>query len=264
MKFLYDIWAWLCSQVLIREEPKTKPKEKPKAEAPTSVPSVPKEPKWLMLAKAEIGVKEGAGAKNNPRVLAYYKDAGHPEIAHDDVAWCAAFVGAMLERSGVPSSKGLAARGYLQWGKAVAKPYPGCVAVFKRGTGWQGHVGFFISEGEKGIKLLGGNQSDAVSIITMKKTDLLGYREPVTISNSRTMRAGGAAIGLTGAVALAEPVSDGIEWLGGVPMALDWLGRVPWLLEAAPYLKTAAGLLGVLMLASILIWRKQDWEEKGK
>lgn len=264
MQFFYDIWAWLCSQVLIREEPESAPAEKPKAETKVSVPSVPKEPKWLALARGELGVKEGAGAKNNPRVLAYYKDAGHPEIAHDDVAWCAAFVGAMLERSGVPSSKGLAARGYLTWGKEVAKPYPGCVAVFKRGTGWQGHVGFFLSEGEKGIKLLGGNQGDAVSVITMKKTDLLGYREPVTISNSRTMRAGGAAIGLTGAVALAEPVSQGVEWLGGVPIALEWLGRVPWLLEAAPYMKPVAGGLGLVFVVAMLIWRKQDWMEKGK
>jgi uncharacterized protein (TIGR02594 family) len=262
MKVFLD---WLLQGVeFLWKKPAPKPRVKEHAEPKVSVPSVPKEPKWLTLAKAEIGVKEGAGAKNNPRVLAYYKDAGHPEIAHDDVAWCAAFVGAMLERSGIPSSKGLAARGYLQWGKAVTKPYPGCVAVFKRGTGWQGHVAFYLSHGEKGINVLGGNQGDAVSVMRMKPADLLGYREPVTIANSRTMRAGGAAIGLTGAVALAEPVSDGIEWLGGVPMALDWLGRVPWLLEAAPYLKTAAGLLGVLMLASILIWRKQDWETKGK
>jgi uncharacterized protein (TIGR02594 family) len=264
MKFFYDIWSWLCSLILIREEPETKPVEKPKAEPKVSVPSVPKEPKWLALARAELGVKEGAGTKNNPRVLKYYADAGHPEIAHDDIAWCAAFVGAMLERSGVPSSKGLAARGYLTWGKEVTKPYPGCVAVFKRGTGWQGHVGFYVGEGEKGIKLLGGNQGDAVSVITMKKTDLLGYCEPVTIANSRTMRAGGAAIGLTGAVALAEPVSKGVEWLGGVPIALEWLGKVPWLLDAAPYLKSVAGILGLFMIGSILIWRTQDWKEKGK
>lgn len=252
--------AWLSYFATAREE---KPAARP--EPAPEKPAKPKgEPKWLTLARAELGVREGAGAANNPRVLEYYEDAGHAEVDHDDVAWCAAFVGAMLKRAGLPHSGSLAARSYLTWGKAVAKPYPGCVAVFKRGKGWQGHVAFYLSQGSKGITILGGNQGDAVSVMTMKPSDLLGYREPVTVGNSRTMRAGGAALGLTGAVALAEPVSDGIEWLGGVPIALDWLGRVPWLLEAAPYLKSAAGILGCLMLASILIWRKQDWEAKGK
>lgn len=252
--------AWLSYFATTREE---KPPARP--EPAPEKPAKPKgEPKWLTLARAEVGVKEGMGPKNNPRVIAYYADAGHEEVEHDDVAWCAAFVGAMLKRAGLPHSGSLAARSYLTWGKAVAKPYPGCVAVFKRGKSWQGHVAFYLSQGSKGITILGGNQGDAVSIMTMKPSDLLGYREPVTVGNSRTMRAGGAALGLTGAVALAEPVSDGIEWLGGVPIALDWLGRVPWLLEAAPYLKSAAGILGCLMLASILIWRKQDWEAKGK
>lgn len=251
---------WLAYFATTREE-----KPAPRPEPAPETPSVkPREPKWLTLARAELGVKEGVGAKNNPRVVAYYKDAGHEEVDHDDVAWCAAFVGAMLHRAGLPTSGSLAARSYLTWGKAIAKPYPGCVAVFKRGKGWQGHVAFYLSQGERGINVLGGNQGDAVSIMRMPPADLLGYREPVTSGNSRTLRAGGAALGLSGAVALAEPVRDAVDWLGGVPVALDWFGRVPWLLEAAPYLKTAAGLLGCLMLASILIWRKQDWEAKGK
>jgi uncharacterized protein (TIGR02594 family) len=258
-RLIKRLLQWLAYFATAREE---KPAAQPE---PTSEPVKPKgEPKWLTLARAELGVREGAGAANSPTVLKYYEDAGHPEVDHDDVAWCAAFVGAMLHRAGLPHSGSLAARSYLTWGKAVAKPYPGCVAVFKRGTGWQGHVAFYLSQGSKGITILGGNQGDAVSIMTMKPSDLLGYREPVAVGNSRTMRAGGAALGLTGAVALAEPVANGIEWLGGVPVALDWLGKVPWLLDAAPYLKSVAGWLGMLMILSMLIWRKQDWQEKGK
>ena len=47
------------------------------------------------LAQEEIGTVEWAKG-NNPKVLAYFKDAGHPEVSTDETAWCAAFVGAML------------------------------------------------------------------------------------------------------------------------------------------------------------------------
>ena len=258
-RLIKRLLQWLAYFATAREE---KPAAQPE---PTSEPVKPKgEPKWLTLARAELGVREGAGAANSPTVLKYYEDAGHPEVDHDDVAWCAAFVGAMLKRAGLPHSGSLAARSYLQWGKAVAKPYPGCVAVFRRGKGWQGHVAFYLSQGSKGITILGGNQGDAVSIIHMPPADLLGYREPVTVGNSRTLRAGGAAVGLLTAASVAEPVSEAVNWLGGVPIALKWLGTVPWLLEAAPYLKSVAGWLGVLMVVSMLVWRKQDWEAKGK
>ena len=254
--------AWLSYFATAREErPAGRPE--PSKGKPTSAGSK-KEPTWLTLARAELGTKEGAGSANSPRVISYYADAGHPEVDHDDVAWCAAFVGAMLKRAGLPTSGSLAARSYLQWGKGISRPYPGCIAVFKRGKSWQGHVAFYLSQGEAGIQVLGGNQGDSVSVTRMKASDLLGYREPVTVGNSRTLRAGGAAVGLLTAASVAEPVSEAVNWLGGVPIALDWLGRVPWLLEAAPYMKPVAGALGLLMVLSMLIWRKQDWMEKGK
>ena len=72
-------------------------------------------PRWYELALSERGVKEGPGEADNPVVRAYYKDAGHPEVKHDSVPWCAAFVGAMLTRSGIKPSGSLAARSYLAW-----------------------------------------------------------------------------------------------------------------------------------------------------
>ena len=166
---------------------------KPTARPSDLPPEVPgkREPVWLTLARGELGTKEAPGDANNPIVLRYYADAGHPEINADSVAWCAAFAGAVLERSGYPCSKQLNARSYLTWGKAVNKPYPGCVAVFSRGDvrGWEGHVGFYIGEDEKGIQLLAGNQGDAVSIAYQPKSRLLGYREPVKAGNSRTIKA---------------------------------------------------------------------------
>lgn len=38
------------------------------------------DPKWLELARADLGTKEIVGKLHNKKVVAYYGDAGHPEI----------------------------------------------------------------------------------------------------------------------------------------------------------------------------------------
>jgi uncharacterized protein (TIGR02594 family) len=133
------------------------------------------------IAKAELGTREAPGAANNPRVLAYYADAGHPGIRADSTAWCAAFVGAALKRAGYANSGSLAARSYLQYGRALSEPEPGCIVVFWRGSrdGWQGHVAFYVrGEGDR-IRVLGGNQSDAVTEANYPRSQVLGYRWPL-------------------------------------------------------------------------------------
>lgn len=135
-------------------------------------------PRWYELALAERGVTEAPGAANNPAVQAYYRDAGHPEVKHDSVPWCAAFVGAMLARAGATPSGSLAARSYLNWGVKLDAPRRGCIAVLKRGTGWQGHVTFFDREENGRLVCLGGNQSDKVCFAVYRKSLLLGLRWP--------------------------------------------------------------------------------------
>jgi uncharacterized protein (TIGR02594 family) len=133
-------------------------------------------PRWYALALAERGVKEAPGAADNPVVLGYYKDAGHPGVKHDSVPWCAAFVGAMLARAGVAPSGSLAARSYLAWGEKLDAPRQGCIVVLKRGKGWQGHVTFFDREENGRLVCLGGNQSDKVCFAVYRKSLVLGYR----------------------------------------------------------------------------------------
>jgi len=104
--------------------------------------------------------------------------------------WCAAFVNAVLEESGVESNKDhrypLTARAFLDWGQKVprAEIQPGDIVIFPRGNqGWQGHVGFFIkSETIGGITyymILGGNQSNKVSIKAYRASRALGIRRRV-------------------------------------------------------------------------------------
>jgi hypothetical protein len=56
----------------------------------------------------------------------------------------------------------------------------GSVLVFKRGSG--GHVGFAIGKDDTHFYVLGGNQSDAVTIARIAKSRLLCARWPSTVS----------------------------------------------------------------------------------
>ncbi len=137
------------------------------------------QPAWLERAWRELGVGERAGAADNPAIGGFFRDAGHAEVHDDEVAWCAAFVGACLERAGVASTRSLAARSYLDWGRKLEEGRLGAVAVLSRGPDPAlGHVGFVIGETERQLLLLGGNQADRVSVAAFEKSRLLGYRWP--------------------------------------------------------------------------------------
>ncbi|MFM1814310.1 MAG: hypothetical protein RLZ98_1005 [Pseudomonadota bacterium] len=139
------------------------------------------QPAWMAEAWREYGQREIAGSNHNARIVALYRDAGHAGIRSDEVAWCAAFVGACLERAGYRCTRSLMARSYLGWGRATEKPRTGAVAVFTRGIdAAAGHVGFWIAENGSHILLLGGNQSDSVNLMWIEKSRLLGLRLPET------------------------------------------------------------------------------------
>jgi uncharacterized protein (TIGR02594 family) len=253
------MFAWLRHLLtLFSGGRKATPVEPPKPEEPAKG-----DPAWLKLARAEIGTKEEPGAANNPAVLAYYRDAGHPEINADSVAWCAAFTGAMLERSGHPGSKQLNARSYLTWGKEVSKPSPGCVAVFSRGDprGWEGHVAFYVGETANTVKVLGGNQGDAVTIAEYPKSRLLGYRVPVTAANSRTLRA--SAAGVAGDVMTVAAVS-GKGIVDALPDALALSEGVKSLAAYWPWFAVIGITLSILARAAVVYARVADLTEKGR
>ena len=151
------------------------------------------QPAWLVAAWGELGVAERPGGADNPRVVAYYNEAGHGEIRHDEVAWCAAFTGAMLRRGGVEGTKSLLARSYLGWGEALSEVRLGAIAVLERGSEpWAGHVGFVVGTSGGRVYLLGGNQGDTVSVAAFDRSRVLGYRWPA--AGAAGITAGPAAI----------------------------------------------------------------------
>lgn len=136
-------------------------------------------PPWLQEALKNLGVAEGPGAADNPVVLRYFADAGFPGIKHDAVAWCAAFVGAMLKRTGFKPSGSLGARSYESYGINLHKPMFGCIGVKKRaGGGWRGHVGFVVGFGNGRVWLLAGNQGDKVSVASFPASQFTAFVVP--------------------------------------------------------------------------------------
>ena len=137
------------------------------------------DPPWMAIASSEIGVKEYPGNGENPRILEYLRSTNlsAPDSARDETPWCSAFANWCVEKAGYAGTDSAWARSWRNWGTELKKPKHGCIAVFKRQIN-NGHVGFYLGETATGIKLLGGNQGNAVSVSTSKKADLLGYRLP--------------------------------------------------------------------------------------
>jgi uncharacterized protein (TIGR02594 family) len=142
------------------------------------------------IAQGYIGTTEGPGPEDNPVVMDMYASVGHDWVEHDSVAWCAAFVGHCLEKAGLRSTRRLNARSYMDWGIPVdlADAQAGDIVIFSRGSkSWQGHVGFFVKTAGAMIEVLGGNQSDAVTIQRYAKSRLLGVRRAGNVAPSVTL-----------------------------------------------------------------------------
>lgn len=142
--------------------------------------------RWIEMAKNHIGVAEVKGATHNPVIVQFWKDIRRGGIRDDETPWCAAFVGAMLERCGIQSTRFESAKSYLSWGEQLDRPVYGCVVVFSRDGG--GHVGFVVGKDKAGnLLVLGGNQGDAVNVKAFPLSRVTGYRwpkgEPLPLGN---------------------------------------------------------------------------------
>lgn len=131
----------------------------------------------FMTGMQYYGIREVDGSASNLLIMRMYADTKNAWVTDDAVAWCAAFVGSCLERSLIASTRSLAARSYLTWGKQTSTPKTGDIAVFSRGeNSYEGHVGFFVRQDGDNIWILAGNQSNSVNVGIMPKSQLLGYR----------------------------------------------------------------------------------------
>lgn len=132
----------------------------------------------LELAFEYIGLTEKVGLEHNPEIVSFFHEIGYSWVLDDETPWCAAFVGAILKKSGYKHSGKLNARSYLTVGEKVEVPELGDIVVFFRGdpAGAAGHVAFYLGESKNNIYCLGGNQSDQVRVSAYDKAHVLGFR----------------------------------------------------------------------------------------
>lgn len=131
---------------------------------------------WMTFAFAELGTKEFNGDADNPRIVQYLNTTSlsRSVAAQDETPWCSAFVNWCVESAGIAGTDSAWARNWLHWGKPLSSPRRGCIVVFSRNQA--GHVGFYLGKQGKNLKVLGGNQGDAVTIASYPAERVLGYR----------------------------------------------------------------------------------------
>ncbi|THB70466.1 MAG: TIGR02594 family protein [Gammaproteobacteria bacterium] len=139
---------------------------------------------WLETAYNLIGTQEQPGAGSNEAILGWAEDLEITSYNDDDIPWCGLFVahcvGSQMPEEVLPNNP-LGARQWEKFGNEVS-PCLGSVMVFWRGSrdGWKGHVGFYWAEDDSAYHILGGNQSNSVSVTRVAKDRFLSARWPDT------------------------------------------------------------------------------------
>jgi uncharacterized protein (TIGR02594 family) len=167
--------GWVSAQYAV---PSQAPSAAPTGTStPAPAPSG-EEPKWLTVARGEIGQTEIEGAQNNPRIVEYHA-ATSLHASDDETPWCSAFANWCMKQAGIKGTGEANARSWLNWGRQLSAPVAGCVVVLKRGNSTtSGHVTFYVGRNGDYLQVLGGNQSNKVKISNYPVADVLGYRWP--------------------------------------------------------------------------------------
>ena len=141
-----------------------------------------KEYPWMPIARSYLGQHEIPGPKANAFIVKCLESTtiGSPDNQSDETAWCSAFVNECLKEAGVKVRTNSAwARSWLDWGREPTDEEfgEGLIVVLERGEN-SGHVGFLEDWDDNRVRLLGGNQGDAVSEAWFPMSRVLGYRVP--------------------------------------------------------------------------------------
>lgn len=141
------------------------------------------------LAQRFVGeVHERPGALDSPFIQWCHESCSLGPDTADEVPWCSSFLNRLCWQLRLPRSKSAAARSWLLVGQVIAlhEAQVGDVVILRRGGNTQGpeviaapgHVGLFAgADLMRGtVQILGGNQSDGVTVSGFKALDVLGVR----------------------------------------------------------------------------------------
>lgn len=138
-------------------------------------------PRMIVEALKLHGTFEAPGTANNPKIIAWAREAGGAVAdvyKADSIPWCGLFMAVVAKRAGktVPRNP-LWALSWSAFGAPTSLPRLGDVLVFLRNGG--GHVALYVGEDAEAFHCLGGNQSDAVNIKRVAKFRLYAARRPL-------------------------------------------------------------------------------------
>jgi len=132
----------------------------------------------LNVASNYIGLKSST---NRFELMDLFRGEFLRNIDPTRIPWCAAFVNAILKKSGTDSTHSLDANSFMTWGHTTNSPKTGDIVLlrFGRHTGID-HVGFYLDtvvvDGEHYIRVVGGNQSHQVQVSYFRPTQVVSYR----------------------------------------------------------------------------------------
>lgn len=138
-------------------------------------------PKLVVAGLSYLGLKEYPGSGSNPVIMQMAKTLQVDNIySSDDESWCALFLCYLCWLCGKPMQfkqyEVLRAASFLKWGYEVkhGEEMFGDVCVFQRPGG--NHVSILLAETATTYIILGGNQSNAVTITEILKGRLVSAR----------------------------------------------------------------------------------------
>ncbi len=147
------------------------------AKTTTKLPS--NAPKWVINGLKDEGFHE----TGNNRGIEKFIEQGKCGKVGDP--WCAIWVNAKLEQSGVTGTRSASSQSFRRNKNFIELDGPalGAIAVYWRKSqkSGLGHVGFYMGEIKTQVLTLGGNESDAVRQQFEPKLHLFGYWWPKSV-----------------------------------------------------------------------------------
>lgn len=154
-------------------------------------------PPWYLEMQRRKGLHE---TLNRPSLMAWLRSDGTTLGDPAKLPWCGDAVETAIHLT-LPNEPRLAnpymARHWMRFGRPLKAPAIGAVLVFWRGArdGISGHVGLYAGEDAGALHVLGGNQSNAITVARLGRDRLLGIRWPQSYPLPTTGSFFGAAEG---------------------------------------------------------------------
>jgi uncharacterized protein (TIGR02594 family) len=150
-------------------------------------------PRMIIEALKQYGTLEAPRDADNPKIIGWQRELQAAGFGRayggfydaDAIPWCGLFMAVIALRANRehrperdPPKRYLSALAWAGFGRPIPKGAAalGDVLVFKRKGG--GHVGLSIGHDASAFHVLGGNQSDRVSITRLSRNRLVAVRRP--------------------------------------------------------------------------------------